>query len=311
MLSRAAERIYWAGRYLERAENTARIVQQYSQLLLDLPEEVGVEWSELVAIFGAAQSFEQAGAGGDERHILAFLLADPGSSTSLLHAISVARDNIRNSRDLLPQESWESANELFQYARKELVVTMTGENVFEVLSDCIGRCQQINGILMGTMSHDSPHYFLSLGQSIERADMTSRIIDVAAAYLQKNERLVLRYGSTLWTNVLKSVSGFQMYRQYCQPEVEGPMAIDFLLNDRKFPRAMRACLDHAKRDAASLPRSDHLIHALDRAEHALPSPLPDNLDGADVSELMDTIQQRLADAHMAVVETWFLPGEEA
>ena len=121
MLSRAAERIYWAGRYLERAENTARIVQQYSQLLLDLPEEVGVEWSELVAIFGAAQSFEQAGAGGDERHILAFLLADPGSSTSLLYAISMARDNIRNSRDLLPQESWESANELFQYARRELV----------------------------------------------------------------------------------------------------------------------------------------------------------------------------------------------
>lgn len=311
MLSRAAERIYWTGRYLERAENTARIVQQYSQLLLDLPEEVGVEWSELVTIFGASESYAEAGEMGDERHILAFLLADPGSSTSLLYAIRMARDNIRNSRDLLPQESWESANELYQSARKELAATTSSENVFEVLSDCIGRCQQINGILMGTMSHDSPFYFLSLGQNIERADMASRIIDVAAAYLQQNERLVLRYGSTLWTNVLKSVSGFQMYRQYCQPEVEGLMVIDFLLNDGKFPRAVKACLELAKSNAASLPRGEHLIHALDRTENALPSPLPNQLDGAEVSRLMDTLQKRLGDAHAAVVETWFLPEDEA
>ena len=89
------------------------------------------------------------------------------------------------------------------------------------------------------------------------------------------------------------------------------MAIDFLLNNRKFPRAVRACVDQAKVHAASLPRSEHLIHALDKAENALPSPLPDNLDGAEVSRLMDTLQKRLAAAHIAVVETWFLPGDEA
>jgi uncharacterized alpha-E superfamily protein len=311
MLSRAAERIYWAGRYLERAENTARIVQQYSQLLLDLPEEVGVEWSELVTIFGAAQSLDAADKRDDERHILGFLLADPDSNVSLLYAIKMARDNVRNSRDLLPQESWESVNELYQFARHELAVTTSSENVFEVLSHCIGRCQQINGELIGTMSHGSPYYFLSLGQTIERADMTSRIIDVAAAYLQENERLVLRYGSTLWTNVLKSVSGFQMYRQYCQPEVEGLKAIDFLLNDEKFPRAVRACVELAKLNASSLPRCDDLIHALERTEDVLPSPLPDDLDGAEVSRLMDTLQKRLGDTHAAVVETWFLPGDEA
>ena len=310
MLSRAAERIYWAGRYLERAENTARIVQQYSQLLLDLPEEVGVEWSELVTIFGAAQSLDAAGERDDERHILGFLLANPDSNVSLLYGIKMARDNVRNSRDLLPQESWESVNELYQFARNELAVTTSSENVFEVLSHCIGRCQQINGELIGTMSHGSPYSFLSLGQTIERADMTSRIIDVAAAYLQKNERLVLRYGSTLWTNVLKSVSGFQMYRQYCQPEVEGLKAIDFLLNDERFPRAVRACLELAKLNAASLPRCGDLIHALERTEDVLPAPLPNHLNGAEVSRLMDTLQRRLGDSHAAVVETWFLPGNE-
>lgn len=309
MLSRSAERVYWAGRYLERAENTARIVQQYSQLLLDLPPEVGVRWHELVEIFGAAGAFDAGDANASERAILDFLLASPASSTSLLYSIRAARDNIRNSRDLLPQESWESANELYQYARRRLALAADREDRFDLLSDCIGRCQQINGILSGTMSHTSPFHFLTLGQSIERADMTSRIIDVAAAYLQQNERLVLRYGSTLWTNVLKSVSGFQMYRQYCQPEVEGLAAIDFLLNDTEFPRAVRACMEQAKRTAAALPQCEHLVHMLDHVEYSLPSPLPDDLDGAAVSEQMDSLQQRLAAAHIAVVETWFLPEE--
>ncbi len=311
MLSRSAERIYWAGRYLERAENMARIVQQYSQLLLDLPAEVGVEWSDLVKIFGARDAFSGAKADATEHGILDFLLADSGSASSLAYSIRMARDNVRNLRDLLPQESWEYVNELNQYARRELHASTGSEDRFEVLSQCVGRCQQINGVLIGTMSHTSPYHFLRIGQNIERADMSSRIIDVAAAYLQENERLVLRYGSTLWTNVLKSVSGFQMYRQYCQPEVEGLAVIDFLLNDGDFPRAVRACLKEAHRAADELPRGEHLMHTLDKVQNALPAPLPDDLDGAQVSQLMDTLQQRLGDAHAAVVESWFLPGVDA
>ena len=311
MLSRAAERIYWAGRYLERAENTARIVQQYSQLLLDLPPEADVGWHELVAIFGATQSFQASAAENDERAIFEFLVADAGSSSSLRFCIAAARDNIRNSRDLLPQESWESANELHQYARRSLASSTSSEDRFEVLSECIGRCQQINGFLVGTMSHTTPFHFLTLGQSIERADMTTRVIDVAASYLQRNERVVLRYGSTLWTNVLKSVSGFQMYRQYCQPQVEGLAVIDFLLNDGYFPRAARACIEIARTTAQALPRSDRLVHALERARDTLPAPVPDGLDGAAVSELMDALQQSLGEAHAAVVDTWFLPGTNA
>jgi uncharacterized alpha-E superfamily protein len=305
MLSRAAERIYWVGRYLERAENNARIVQQYSQLLLDLPSEVGVGWHELVEIFGVDRAFD---ASDQERAILEFLLSDADSSSSLLYCIKMARDNIRNSRDLLPQESWENVNELFQYARHRLARATDGESRFDVLSDCIGRCQQLNGIFNGTMSHTSPYHFLTLGQSLERADMMSRIIDVAAAYLQQNERLVLRYGSTLWTNVLKSVSGFQMYRQYCQPQVEGFAVIGFLLHDRQFPRAMRACVENAKRTATELPNCKPLIQSLDRVAETVPSPLPEDLGGAAVSEYMDALQKRLGDAHVVVVDSWFLPA---
>ena len=306
MLSRAAERVYWTGRYLERAENTARIVQQYSQLLLDLPREVGVGWFELVRIVGATDEYRASGKPDTETDILEFLLADAEGYSSLAYALRMARENVRNTRDLLPHEAWESVNELYQEARRSLGPAAKNEDRFEILSECIGDCQKISGILTGTLSHHSPYHFLSLGQSIERADMTSRIIDVATAYIQHNERLVRRYGSSLWTNVLKSVSGFQMYRQYCQPQVQGYRVIDFLLRDRAFPRSIAFCLDNARSSCAALPRGRDTGAALDKVEDLL-QPIPaDRLSAAEVSTLMDTVQERLGDVHQAVAVTWFL-----
>lgn len=311
MLSRAAQRVYWTGRYLERAENTARLVQQYSQLLLDLPEEVGVGWFELVRIVGATDAFRASGKPDNETGILEFLLADAESYSSLAYSLRMARENIRNTRDLLPHEAWENVNELYQEARRSLGPAATSEDRFEVLSGCIGECQKISGILTGTLSHHSPYHFLALGQSIERADMTSRIIDVATAYIQHNERLVRRYGSSLWTNVLKSVSGFQMYRQYCQPQVEGHRVIDFLLRDRAFPRSIAFCVDSARSSCAELPRCRDTGDALDRVESLL-QPIPaDRVSAAEVSKLMDTVQQRLGDANQAVAATWFLHEDDA
>ena len=307
MLSRAAERVYWTGRYLERAENTARIVQQYSQLLLDLPAEVGVGWPELVRIFGAQRAFEHSGRDEDEPGILAFLLADANSYSSLAYSLRMARENIRNTRDLLPHEAWEGINELNQYAGRNLAAATRDDDRFEVLAECIGRCQQVTGLLHGTMSHHSPFHFLALGQSIERVDMTSRMIDVAAAYIQHNERLVRRYGSSLWTNVLKSVSGFQMYRQYCQPQVDGIRVIDFLLRDTAFPRAIACCVEQAAISCAALPRSDRTSEALASVRELLGP--ADEMTAAGISRLMDAVQKRLGGVHEAVVDTWFLPGD--
>lgn len=309
MLSRAAERVYWSGRYLERAEDTARLVQQYSQLLLDLPAEAGVDWSELVRIVGAAESFAATGRPETEAEILDFLLADTLSPVSLATSLTMMRENLRNTRDLLPQEGWEFANELHQYARKNLAAAAAGENRFEILSECIGRCQGINGVLRGTMSHHSPYHFQTLGQSIERADMTSRIVDVAAAYIRHNEALVRRYGSSLWTNVLKSVSGFQMYRQFCRPEVEGERVIEFLLLDRAFPRAVAYCTDRAKASCAALPRGEAVRAALNSVESLLVPITADQMTAGDVSRLMDSVQLKLANVHAAIVDTWFLPGD--
>jgi uncharacterized alpha-E superfamily protein len=308
MLSRAAERVYWTGRYLERAENAARLIQKYAHLLLDLPQEIGIDWRELVDIVGAEDEFEQSGTSSSEDDVLQLLLADSNATCSVAFAIAMARENIRNTRDLLPHESWENVNELHRFANESLHLAAAGTNQFEILGECIERCQQINGTLIGTMSHHSPFHFLTLGQCLERADMTSRVIDVAAAYLQQNERIVQRYGSTLWSNLLKSVSGFQMYRQYRQPQVIGAEVVDFLLRDSAFPRSIAFCLHHAMQGCESLPRPARTRTAISAAMELLETDQENDQAPSSISESMDVLQKKFAGIHTAVVATWFLPG---
>ena len=306
MLSRAAERVYWLGRYLERAEGTARIVQQYTQMLLDLPAASGVDWTELPRIFGVTTSVAPEPGQRVEHAVIEGLLSRADSPASLRYSLAAARENLRNTRDLLPIEVWESINELHAYAVRQLGAATTGEDRYEVLSECIGRCQQINGALTGTMSHRSPLHFLRLGQNIERADMTTRVIDVAANYLSDSDPALQRFSSTLWTNTLRALSAFQMYRQYAQIAVSGPAVIRFLANDGAFPRAVRRSVDEAATSASRLPNGGTVVACLAEVTTALDDMDIDAMDAAAVSDAMDGLQRDLARAHQHVAQTWFL-----
>jgi uncharacterized alpha-E superfamily protein len=306
MLSRAAERVYWLGRYLERAEGTARIVQQYTQMLLDLPASSGVDWTELPKIFGETASIEPAPGQRVEHAVIERLVSRADSTSSLRFSIAAARDNLRNTRDLMPAEVWESINELHGYARRHLDAAATGDDRYEVLSECIGRCQQINGALTGTMSHRSPLHFLRLGQNLERADMTTRVIDVAANYLADSDPALQRFSSTLWSNTLRALSAYQMYRQYAQIAVTGPAVIRFLACDGAFPRAVRRSVDEAASSASRLPTSGTVIACLAEVSTALDAIDANAMDAAAVSASMDGLQRDIARVHTHIAETWFL-----
>jgi uncharacterized alpha-E superfamily protein len=99
-----------------------------------------------------------------------------------------------------------------------------------------------------------------------------------------------------------------MYRQYCQPQVQGSKVIDYLLHDEAFPRAIASCVQTARRSAARLPRPEATASALDEVEKLLETPIAPDCTADEVSELMDTVQKRLGAVHSAVIETWFLPG---
>ena len=121
MLSRVAERVYWMGRYVERAESTARLVNSYTTQVMDLPIGVEPGWKQLVDIVGTNRLFDERYTHYDERSTIGFLVADPDHTGSIMSSIAMVRENVRTSRDVLPTEAWEHANELYLYARANVV----------------------------------------------------------------------------------------------------------------------------------------------------------------------------------------------
>jgi uncharacterized alpha-E superfamily protein len=301
MLSRVAERMYWAGRYLERVESTARLVNTYGNLLLDLPRDAGIGWPQLLRIVNAEHAFSEKYAAPTERNILKFLLADIDYPGSVLSSLASAREAIRTSRDIVPSEGWECINELFLMGRVDLGKAVGSRRRFKTLSECVARCQQISGLLSGTMSHGDAYNFLRIGVYLERVDMSSRVVDVAAATLAGGNPAVVPYENTLWMGVLKSLSAYQMYRQNVRRRVAAGDVVSFLLADRHFPRAVGRSMDVLARCLGTLPRSERACGIVDE----LNRPIAD-MNGAELHAYIDVLQVGFGRLHGAIEATWFL-----
>lgn len=307
MLSRVAERIYWMARYLERAENTARLVNVYRESLLDLPKGVGVQWRQLVEITGTEEYFEPRYRSSGERNVMKFVLGDLDNPSSVLSCLAAARENVRTTRDLIPSEGWEHVNELYLFARKKFAKSKLPLNQHAVLSEIVMRAQQIAGLLAGTMSHGDAYQFARLGRSIERADMTTRILDVGSTTLIAPGEEIERLENRLWMNVLRSLSAYQMYRQYVRRRVSGSDAVEFLLRDEQFPRSVAHNLITIAEALKRLPRSDKPLRVTARTQRHLASTDTAALFGNGLHLYMDELQVAFADINEQVVNAWFLP----
>ena len=303
MLSRVAERIYWMSRYLERAENTARLVSVYSQLLLDLPADADLDWGAPIEILGLGDAYRVAGSGEDE---LEFLLTGHGNIASLLASLSDARENARTTRDVVPSEAWQAINELHLFATENLE-SVTRRSGSGVAVDIVRRCHEITGILQGGMSHGAAYQFVRLGRSLERADMTSRMIDVAASIMMTGREELRHYSNTIWRAVLRALSAYQMYRQYVRRRVTGEDVVGFLLLDRNFPRSVMHCVMQMDFAAGALPRATATQRHLTDLQARLTALDPQALDYASVHRLVDELQLEFAAVNGAVFETWLNP----
>ena len=308
MLSRVAERLYWMARYLERAENTARLARVYSYLMLDLPNGVGLSWQQLIDITGNQELYRKRHRTAGERNVMRFVLSAPENPGSLISALSMARENVRTTRDLVPSEGWEHVNELYLFAKKRLAQKALPKGLYEFLSQIIMRCQQITGLLAGTMSHGDAYQFVRIGRNLERFDMTSRIIDVGSATLLAKGTELERLEGRLWTYLLRSLSAHQMYRQYVRRHVRPEIVLGFLLHDIHFPRAMAHTLVEIQSCLSLLPRHEEPLRRI--------SELSDQVQTSDVSEIypqglhafLDKLQLELGGLHQQIVQTWFAPA---
>jgi uncharacterized alpha-E superfamily protein len=310
LLSRVAERIYWTARYLERAETTSRLARVYGNLLLDLPREAGLTWDVLVQITGGGELYRELypspGVDAAER----FFVADRGNPSSVRSSLSFARESVRTTRDIVPSEAWRSINELCLWVTQELDAETSHRRRYGIHSRVVERCQQISGMLADTMSHDAAYQYFRLGRGIERADMTTRIIDFAAAMLLGREDLT-RFDNSIWMAVLQSLSAYQMYRQKVRRRIYGPDVIGYLLTDTQFPRAIGFSLREAGAALAMLPRSGQPIMKLGDLRRMLALRNLSQLSIAELHRWLDDAQLKLGELHALVEATWFRPSASA
>jgi uncharacterized alpha-E superfamily protein len=311
LLARVVENVYWLSRYLERAENTARLVSVNTNLLLDLPGGIAPGWLPLVDISGNraefdAQFLEHNGSKGEEREVVHFLIADkdnPGSICSSLHS---ARENARTLREILPTEAWELLNQFFADFTKELSTGLNKRTRFEFLKRIVVNLQTMAGMLDGTMNRNDAFTFLHLGRNLERADMTSRIVDVRSAQLLPAETPELRpFASVQWMSVLKSLSGYQMYRLKMRTGVKRTDVLQFLLRDDQFPRSCQFCLAQLEGWLTPLPRSDGVLDVLETAKRFIERAPLATLDQPGLHDLIDAIQLRIHDVHGGIASIYF------
>ncbi|MCB1906389.1 MAG: alpha-E domain-containing protein [Rhodocyclaceae bacterium] len=308
MLSRVAENLYWMARYIERAEDTARLLRVTRHLMLDFPGTPTLGWSSLITISGAERLFDENYPRRDEASVLSFLCADRNHGGSILAALGAARENLRTTREVMPREIWEEINQLYLTVGNHLTGGIAQRRRDDFLRMVIRGCQTLVGLIEGSVSHGPVRRFCEIGRLLERADMTTRILDVRSANLLPRSPEVLTPLENLqWMSVLKSLSAHQMYRQRVRNRVRGPDVVRFILQDADFPRSVYRCLDDLCRTFTALPRHHDVVDTTAASRDALLAASGDELARAPdhLHEFVDGVQIGFQHIDDAIRGTWF------
>jgi uncharacterized alpha-E superfamily protein len=251
MLSRIAESLFWIGRYVERADDTARILDVHTQRLVEDPWiDERRACANLLGLMGSPTAVGVDGRGGTEPEadtdlVLNTLAFDRSSPSSIVGALSAARENARGAREVLSAEIWESLNVTHNALPQQRTMARRygPHSLFRFVRE---RSAMVFGLADATMSRDESWLFLILGRSLERVDMTSRIIST---------RVLAGDAAPSWTLVLRSTGAYEPYLRTYRGMVNSSRAAEFLLLDRLFPRSVFAALEQAEACLAELERS--------------------------------------------------------
>lgn len=307
MLSRVAENIYWLARYLERAENTARLLAANATLHLDLPRGITPAWEPVIAMAGARELFEQHHLDYSEKQVVRFMIGYEKNPSAILSSLHAARENARTIRDYLPREAWELINKHHLDAAEQLDEGVSKRGRHEYLKRIILSSQTLNGMLAGTMNHDQGYSFLLLGRNIERADMTTRIIDVRTENLLPTESAELQPFETIqWVSLLRSLSGYQMYRRSMQARVRRGDVLIFLFQSQDFPRSIRHNLCNIERSLKTLPNHGPAVRILYEIKTKILSTEVEKMKCSPLHNFIDQVQIALDQVHSEIKNTWFL-----
>ena len=247
MLSRVADAIYWMSRYVERAENTARVVDVNHTLTLDGPDGDDTDWAALVNTLGDQKMFTARYDAPTKENVLRFLAFDREVPGSVVSSLTAARENARTVRDVISSEMWEQVNETYLRVVSAAQDPEVLASPFEFFDEVKKASQLFVGITYLTMTHNEAWHFARLGRLLERADMTSRILDVKHKLLSTDPTAMgAPHDELAWGALLRSASALEMYRKR-HGQIMPSQVVAFLLFDQKFPRTVRYCLRKGER----------------------------------------------------------------
>ena len=244
MLRRIADSMFWAARYLERAEWRARLVDVNYRLLVESPVSAPEPWTPLLAISGDDEVFAERYGEPDEMKVLDFFVLDAKNPDSIRSCIQLARENARSLRHTISSELWIDLNTLFLDSQRWRARDLEGGGVFSFFSDLRERFYRLAGITYGTLPRDLGFDFVSLGTMLERADNGARLLDVKYHFLlPRVEDVGGPIDLLQWGAVLRSASGLEAYRRAHGNAIRIHRVVELLLFDESFPRSARFCVD--------------------------------------------------------------------
>jgi uncharacterized alpha-E superfamily protein len=254
----------------------------------------------------ARELFDQHYQQSDEASVAAFLITDTRNPSSILSSLTAARENARTIREIIPRETWELINSIFLLANEHKNQIQNSRYRHDYLKKVIQANQAITGNLSGTMSHDEGYGFLRLGRNIERADMTTRIIDVRSAnLLTEIDNHIAPFENIQWMNVLKSLSGYQMYRRQMRLRIQRQDVLRFLLLNNKFPRALKHILHQIQYCLIDLPNNAAVMGEVNAVIEQLDTAQPETLKQDMLHHFIDEMQKGLNHLHNKMTESYF------
>ncbi len=242
LLGRTANGLYWLGRYIERAENMARLVDAGLRLALMRTEDASDEWASVISSSGGRDAFQAKYSEYTAANVVDFLLRDLSNPSSVMCSIEQARLNARMVRTALTRETWEAINETWMSQKRALAGSIDERDLPRILDGIKRETAQIRGAFHGTMLRNEIFDFTQIGIFVERADNTARILDVKYYVLLPSVAWV---GSTLdnyqWESILRSVSAHRSYRWVYEADYRPTNIADFLILNRRMPRSLTFC----------------------------------------------------------------------
>ena len=287
MLSRVADHVFWMSRYLERAESVARFIDVNLNLTLDLGEEMDQQWAPLVYTTGDQDLFLERYKTFNRENVWTFLTFDAENPNSILSCLKFARENARTIREVIPSVLWEEVNKFYLLVRG--AATGSGlDNPAAFLDEVKLRSNLATGIQDAIMTHGEAWHFARIGQLLERADKTSRILDVKYFILLPS---VAEVGTPLdviqWAALLRSASALEMYRR-ARGRISPDHVADFLILDP----ALNTVRNKAEQRLGMLRAELDYTHISE-------------IMASGLHEFVDRFQTSLNDAGEAIFQTFF------